>query len=389
MLNLLNQSNGQLGELDHIDNYYVTELLETGEDTLSFEIYVRHPLYKYVVEENVVLSPDNRYVIKSIDERGQTTIIGCILDLSGLTIDGYYNFSIENITLSSFLIQALSGTGWNVTGAEMIAGLKTITLEAGNTLDLLRLAEKAYAVIFRYDCIQKIIKVITIDGYTNKGVHFSDELNIKECELRGDSFDLTTRLYAFGKGGLTFEDINNGKAYVDNFQYASKVVTKVWVDERYQLKEELLVAAQMKIDAMAMPNRVYTASVVDLASLLPTKYGNLEIGIGDKVTLIDRIRNIEIEHQIVKLVSYPDAPEKNIAELGRVATDFESTITKLKTEDIKEAVEKTVPAIVNDYVPSAVDAYMNENYGGQKWLCVDQYPEVMNENTLYLKYVSG
>lgn len=389
ILSLLNQNKSLIGELDQLDNCYVTELLETGEDSLSFEIYVKHPLYKYLIEENLILTENNRYVIKSIDERSQTTIIGCVLDLSDFIVAGYHLFLLEDITLSTFLNQVLSGTGWSVTGAENINATKTLSLESGNTLDLLRLAEKTYGVIFRYDCIGKIIRVTTTQGYTNKGVHFSDELNIKECELRGDSFDLVTRLYAFGKNGLSFADINGGKAYVENFQYTNKVITQVWVDARYQLQEEFLVAAQKKVAGLSIPNRVYTASVIDLASLLPDEYGNLTIAIGDKVTLIDRIRDIEIEHQIVKLVSYPDTPEKNIAELGRVATDFESTITKLKTEDIKEAVEKTVPTIVNDYVPAAVDAYMNEKYGGQKWVCVEEYPEVMDGNTMYLKYVSG
>ncbi|MBU4541825.1 MAG: phage tail protein [Firmicutes bacterium] len=381
ILNLLNQNKTPIGELDQLDNCYITELLETGEDTLSFEIYVKHLLYKDLIEENLILTDDNRYVIKSIDERGQTTIFGCSLDLSDFMVAGYHLFFVEEITLSAYLNQVLAGTGWSFTGDESITSAKTVSLESGNTLDLLRLAEKTYGVIFRYDCIGKIIRVTTTQGYTNKGVHFSDELNIKECELRGDSFDLVTRLYAFGKDGLSFEDINGGKAYVENFQYTSKVITQVWVDERYELKEELLAAAQKKVAGLSIPNRVYTASVVDLSSLLPDDYRNLAIAIGDKVTLIDRIRGIEVEHQIVKLVSYPDTPEKNVAELGRVATDFESTITKLKTEDIKEAIDKTVPPAVNEY--------MNEYFGGQKWLCVEAYPEVMDANTLYLKYVSG
>ena len=381
ILSLLNQNKQPIGELEQLDNCYITELLETGENTLSFEIYVKHPLYKYLVEENLILTEDNRYVIKSIDERGQTTIIGCCLDLSDLMVAGYHLLLLEEITLSAFLNQVLSSASWAFTSAESITSAKTVSLESGNTLELLRLAEKTYGVIFRYDCISKIVRVTTTQGYTNKGVHFSDELNIKECELRGDSFDLVTRLYAFGKDGLSFEDLNGGKAYVENFQYTSKVITQVWVDERYQLKEELLAAAQKKVAGLSIPNRVYTASVVDLASLLPDEYGNLAIAIGDKVTLIDRIRGLEVEHQIVKLVSYPDTPEKNIAELGRVSTDFESTITKLKTEDIKEAIDKTVPPAVNEY--------MNQYFGGQKWLCVDEYPEVMDQGTLYLKYVSG
>ncbi|WKY46126.1 phage tail spike protein [Eubacteriaceae bacterium ES2] len=376
-MNLYDQSGLLIGELSQYRELYLTELLETGQDTLSFEIYVRHPLYKYLVEENLILTDENRYVIKSIDERGQTTIIGCQLDLSDLSVDGYYQFLIEDATLSMVLTQVLGSLGWSYSGAN-ITTIQNFSFESGTTLELLGQVEKAYGVVFRYDCIGKNIQVTTISGYSNKGVYFSDELNVKECELRGDSCDLVTRLYAFGKEGLTFEEINSGRAYVDNFQYTSKVITKVWVDTRYEVAEELLAAAIKKIEALSIPNRVYTASVVDLASLLPDQYGDLSISIGDKVTLIDRIRGIEIEHQIVKLITYPDSPEKNVAELGRISTDFESTITKLKNEEIKE--------VVDDTVPEAVDTYISEHYG--KWVCVEEYPEVMEDNTLYLKYVS-
>ena len=155
ILSLLNQNKTLIGELDQLDNCYITELLETGEDTLSFEIYVKHPLYKHLVEENLILTEDNRYVIKSIDERGQTTIIGCVLDLSDLMVAGYHLLLLEEITLSAFLNQVLSSAGWTFTGAESITSAKTVSLESGNTLELLRLAEKIYGIIFRYDCIGK------------------------------------------------------------------------------------------------------------------------------------------------------------------------------------------------------------------------------------------
>ncbi|WKY46057.1 phage tail spike protein [Eubacteriaceae bacterium ES2] len=376
-MNLYDQSGLLIGELSQYRELYLTELLETGQDTLSFEIYVRHPLYKYLVEENLILTDENRYVIKSIDERGQTTIIGCQLDLSDLSVDGYFKFLIEDATLSMVLSQVLGSLGWSFSGTN-ITTIQSFSFESGTTLELLKQAEKAYGVIFRYNCITKNIQVTTISDFSNKGVYFSDELNVKECELRGDSCDLVTRLYAFGKEGLTFEEINSGRAYVDNFQYTSKVISKVWVDTRYEVAEELMAAATQKLASLSIPNRVYTASVVDLASLLPDQYGDLSISIGDKVTLIDRIREIEIEHQIVKLITYPDSPEKNVAELGRISTDFESTITKLKNEEIKEVVDETVP--------EAVDTYISEHYGN--WVCVEEYPEVMEDNTLYLKYVS-
>ena len=38
-----------------------------------------------------------------------------------------------------------------------------------------------------------------------------------------DTRSLVTRLYAYGKDGMTFASINNGKEYVEDFTYTSEV----------------------------------------------------------------------------------------------------------------------------------------------------------------------
>ena len=106
------------------------------------------------------------------------------------------------------------------------------------------------------------------------------------------------------------------------------------------------------MNAVSIPNRVYTATVVDLASLNPD-YAALRIAVGDKVTLVDRLRQIKVEHQIMKLVIFPNEPERNIAELGQLSKSLEAVITESK--DIEEVINELVPPMIS----SAMINYSN------------------------------
>jgi len=350
MLILLDENDNRLGAIENIDDFCITEVLDTGEDELAFEMPVKHDLYKYVAEESCLLTGGNRYVVKSVDERGITAVIGCRLDLATLQRNPVAGLRLETVSLTQFLTEALTGTGWTFQNGGAVTIKRTLELKAGNTLDLLRHGQKVYGVVFKYDCVNRVLTAIDPDGYENRGAYFTDELNLKECTIRGESFDFRTRLYAYGKDGLTFASINGGREYVEDHSYSRRVITEVWIDERYQLETELLAAAESRLAAVSRPNRVYTAMVVDLASLNPD-YAALRIAVGDKVTLVDRLRQIKVEHQIMRLVTYPNEPERNIAELGQLSKSLEFVITEIEekeSQNIEDVIHNIVPPMIDD-----------------------------------------
>lgn len=75
-------------------------------------------------------------------------------------------------------------------------------------------------------------------------VFFVDTANLRaQPEYKGKATGIVTRLYAQGAGNMTFADINDGKNYIECFDYTDEVIAGYWRDERYTIPEHLLAAA--------------------------------------------------------------------------------------------------------------------------------------------------
>ena len=176
-----------------------------GADTLTFEIQRKNENHISIAEEVKVDVFGNRFVIKKIDEHSDFTTVNCELDLDD----------------------------WKAK------------------------INKNY----RVDVLNKTITVIDTDAFTSSGEFFMEDLNMTELGYNGDSTNFITRVYAYGKDGLTFADINDGKEYVENSSYSNKVINYVLIDERYTIKENLLQYAQKVLNEKCMPQKSYTCSI--------------------------------------------------------------------------------------------------------------------------------
>ena len=318
------------GFFEEYTNLSITEYFGSGELELSFEMPQNHRLYKNIAEEMPLVYGGQNYIIKSIDEQGENAVISCRFDLDELQRAGVVNYRQTEQYLSQVLNFALTGTGWTHKSAEKITIRRTAELEGGNALDLLRAAQNVFKCVLYYDTQSKVITVHPISAYEYKGAYFTDELNVNEALLRGDSFDFCTRLIPIGAEGLTIEAVNGGKNYVDNFEYSDKIITKVWKDERYTVAQNLRDDAIERLKTLSKPLRTYSLDVIDLAAV-NSEYSHLKFKAGDKAALIDRNRNIKVEHQVVKTVSYPDNPLRNTAELAATSAGIDTLVKNIKS----------------------------------------------------------
>ena len=78
---------------------------------------------------------------------------------------------------------------------------------------------------------------------------------------------------------------------------------------------------------MSKPYTSYSANVIDLAKH-SEKYSILEYGIGDTVTLLDDFTDTREEQRIVRMKTYPDAPEKNSCTLANKVLTFDELAQK-------------------------------------------------------------
>lgn len=309
-------SGGKVYPLSCISNWCITSSLG-GSKTMQFDISPQSPEYRLIAEEERIEYAGTYYNIKSINERRTTATVNAEIDLDGLKGKIFSTFKYDTISFVQAMSTALDGTGWSVVGAGLVTAKRSFDLTDVTPLDIVNTCtnKTMYNVSFDVDNIRKILNVSVPTTLANN-VFFSDELNLKELTFKGSSSGFATRLYAYGKDGLSFAKINNGKEYIDNNSYSDKVIATVWRDERYTKAESLLADAQEKLKELAVPERSYVCEIIDLARLNKIEYSEFYIRLNSVITLIDRRRNKRLEHTVVEIKEYPNEPLNNTVTLS-------------------------------------------------------------------------
>ena len=324
------------------DDYFITEQL-SGPDELEFSIPVTDPLYASLQEEGRIRDRDQQfYNIKSIDAGASSATVTCEQDLDDWKAQVLLNFSSDTKTCAQ-TIEMVKPAGWSVEDKAAISIQRTIS---GN-LTPYEVAWKCpdtFGVYLRFDNAKKIVRILTQEQASPVGAFATRELNLKEINYKGSTKDFATMLFAYGKDGLSFADINDGKAYVTDYSYSSKVVVAYWSDERYTVKEDLLAAAKAKISAMAKPVRSYECAIYDLKAVDPEKYNNLDFSLLTTAMFIDDNRGQFVNYQVVARKVYPYYPENNEITLSSEPITISDKMTSIVEDTVTDTSSTSVIA---------------------------------------------
>lgn len=369
-----------------IDRTFFRTRSAGGMMYLQFDISVKHELYKYIQEETRLEYDGQRYIVKGINERTKAKVstINAELDLTGLDNKVYTEKTFSTRSFHSLCTDILSGTGWTIVDDDLVPRRTTTEATDKTPRQILEQCTNAtsYNTCYTFDSINKVIYVITPYNNTEScGTYFTDELNLQEVTFKGSSSGLVTRLYPIGKDGLTIASVNNGKTYLDNFEYTTDVIAKVWRDERYTNAQELKDDATVKLQAMARPERSYTCRILDLAKTKPEIYGShLAFDLYYVVTLIDRNRQTRVDHRIVEIKEYPMDHTLDTVTLSSIAgrvtgklDTLESRLTELdaqalhdrtKVNEIKQDLNATVLHVSESWASSLNESMFTQTADG-------------------------
>lgn len=310
MLQLYNKNKNKIKGLTKYKDFCIESVLKTGDKTLSF-LYPSK-FIDGIVEEGYIRNKTDEFVIKEIGDSGEWTSIKAQMNVEDLEGKAWEHFNTTEQTIENCLNLACAGTGWTVQ-VNNVSKKRTVKKTNCSSWDLIQEAKKIYRVEIEFDTLNKIIYVKEKQGQ-DKGVYFSDEINLKALDIESNSYDFYTKIIAIGK--------ENIKVEVENFQYSNKVKTLIWKDERYTFLENLREDATAKLQELSKPRKSYSADVIDLANL-NSKYKNiLDYKLGDTITLISKDKKIREKQRIVKIVEYPDEPERNSCEIANTTLDF-------------------------------------------------------------------
>ena len=355
MLKILQADGGQI-PLD-FDKYFIQE--ETnGEDQIGFTLPLDHADYKLLTEEVQLLDAEDGqvYRITAIDEGAATANIKGKLELSPLRADMRIPYTNGSDTLAG-TVEGVLPAGWTVVDHSLSTIRRTIDLDSATPEDVILGAASAFGgLAIRYKIADKAVHFYAPGDFKAGGVYLTEELNLTSTNFKGSSSGLCTRLYARGKDGLTFAGINGGKDYVENFSYTDKIICAYWEDERYTVAENLLEAAQKKVDASAVPVRSYSCGVVDLAKAWRYEegagsniYAHLNIQLLTVATLLDTRRGTRIDHQVVQYKRYPHYPDLNVVTLSTKAPTITTTVKQLQDaiENPSSSFRKQMQSLIN------------------------------------------
>ena len=348
--------NSQEIVLDNTE-YYVRELA-SGLDEVIFDISIWDPNYALMNEEdNIVDRGGQRYLIKQIDAGAVTAKIVCQLDLDEwkATLAVGYNSGTKTVAQQ---ISAVLPTGWSVSDQSGISIGRTISGDL-TPLQVCEECRDTYKVYIRWDNKTKVCTIYSQNMGSPVGSFASRELNLKEINYKGKSQNFATRLYAYGKDGLSFADINSGKAYVDNNTYSSRVICAYWQDERYTDKASLLAAATENLAKLAVPERSYDCAIVDLKATNPELYNNLDFSLFTVATLIDDVKNTAINYQVVERHVWPYHPDLNDVIFNSAPVKIQNSVIQIEDEITNP--QSTFQQILNARIEMVTDWLTNSN----------------------------
>ena len=339
MLRILDKNKVPVKGLRKYSDLCIENSIELDDKTLTFSVPYRN-VRSAIAVEGYIETKDDRFVVKEIEKSSEgTATITAQLDLESREGKPFRAFKSEEQTIKATLQLAFAGTGWTV-GECSVSKKRTLSMANVSALDVLKQALKTYRAEIKIDSKKQSIDIYPEVG-SDKGVYFSDQLNLRKLTVQYSTYDFCTEIEPYGKDGLTIETVNSGKTYLENHQYSSKKKRCIWKDERYTIADSLKEDAAAKLADMSKPYVSYSADIVDL-SRNSQKYSILQYEIGDTVTLIDHVTGEKEKQRIVSMKIYPEAPEKNSCTLANKVLTFDELAQKY------EDTADTVDNITND-----------------------------------------
>nr|WP_302591395.1 phage tail spike protein [uncultured Marvinbryantia sp.] len=318
MLKLFDRNYNAIGHITKYKDCRIESDVSTGDKTLYFTYLAKDPSLE---NEMYVQTEDDEYVIKEApaDSSAFPQIVA-VLNLEGLQAKAWQTFSVTDTTVDEAARTALAGSGWTV-GYCDVTKRRNAGMMHVNTLGVIQNLCKAFMCEPVYDTRGKTVSFYQKRG-EDKGVYFLSGLNLKRLKKESGSHEFYTRVIPIGENGLTIESVNDGKNYLENYRYSSKVLTYIWKDESYTDAQALMEDAQMWLDDHAKPEASYQAEVRNLAARKPG-YSVLSYSLGDTVKLVDEATGTIEEQRIVKMVHYSDNPDKDTCEISNTVLTFE------------------------------------------------------------------
>jgi len=370
MLKLIDGSRAMVALLTELNDYSIESDLTTADKLISFKLPKTVMPRSLLKQEYYLQSATDEYVIKEINYSDEDYYeVFSKLNLDSLRGKVYLTYETESVTLESVLAEITAGTGWTYQLVDANTKLRTLRLTNVSVYQILLECCAVYGCEVWFDTLNHVARFFTRRGQ-DRGAYVYSDLNLRDRDYQSDTYDLATRLYPFGKDGLSIASVNGGLEYIDNTQYTSKIIERKWVDDRYTNAQSLYDDALTILEVLSKPRVSFRVDVLNLAASRP-EYSILDFQLGDTVRIFDKTNQFTDMQRIVRLVEFPLTPEKNKADFSnspvkyignnsKQISDLSQILTSTKAE-LNEAIDQVTALVMNGESGNVVMRYNEEN----------------------------
>lgn len=303
MIKLYNQKMEYLCPIELFKDLRITEELETGYKTAQFLAS-----YSIQLQEEYKIEIDGYlYVIKEVNmERPQYYDVYCkpyFGTLQGRRIDTLTGY---DMSFSKCMQEILEGTDWSYLPVEEIAGSFTVNIQNNTALGAINSLKQLYGVDIYFDTLNRVIKAWRNRG-EYKQIFFINPLNVKDCKVQSNTYDLITRLIPIGKDLTTVNMINEGSLWVEDYSYTDEIIVGYYMDSKIDNADDLLKTAKAKLADVSHPRTSYTIKATNFCRPL---------AIGDSIKIVNKIKGTEEVQRVQKKVEIKGQPEESYYEFG-------------------------------------------------------------------------
>lgn len=350
---LLDENNAWEAVLENAFDIIVTSEVN-GADTLEFKLPFQDSKRSYLDNEKQVQIVNDVYRIRTVtddktaDGRVVTTVYAeaAFYDLAFSEVKETVSFNAD--TAEAPMAHALSGTDWAV-GTVNVTSKRTWECSEKNVLAILRQTQVIHGGDLIFDCANRLVHLLTFSGNDN-GVLFCYRKNMKSIQRVVDTRSLVTRLYAYGKDGMTFASINGGKEYVQDTTYTSEIRVSTLDCSNFTNPYQMLEYTENKLAEYAYPRISYVLSAMDLSVL--TGYEHESWALGDIVTVDDKDLNLSVKTRVVRRQYNLQEPWNTVLELSTTLRELgDSSAQWDKAADVLASTDVIDRQEVKDLVP--------------------------------------
>ena len=308
-------------------NLYTTETLSTGLKTLCFQVPCQDEYLELIQEENYVETIDYSFVIKElILEDNNFITVYCSPNIEQLKGRIFPIFDIFEQSLPQAYTYCLSLGDWTLDYQSSNLEIASYQLPRVSGYEMIEKIAIDYNQDLWFDTKKKVLHVYSKMG-SEFGAFYSNELKLKQLIKQSSTYDYFTVLYPIGKNGLTIRMINNNKDYLEDFSYTNKYIEKYLINEDIDAVEVLKATAERYLSENCMPKASYKLQLSELGD---------NVQLGDTIQLVDKLKRIKQKQRVVKIVRFPQEPERDTVEISNLQADFARDFVKQQKQINKE-----------------------------------------------------